>query len=69
MLNSEDYYSKLDHIIDNPTIFMKVSTDGIVHPIIAKENSINYYINKYLKSYDQSINQSILFYFCPNQHT
>ena len=60
MLNSEDYYSKLDHIIDNPTKFIKVNTDGKVHPIIAKENSINYYINKYLKSYDNSITSKIV---------
>ena len=60
MLNSEDYYSKLDHIIDDPTKFIKVDTDGKVHPIIAKENSINYYINKYLKSYDNSIKSKIV---------
>ena len=59
-LNSEDYYSKLDHIIDGPTKFIKVNTDGKVHPIIAKENSINYYINKYLKSYDNSIASKIV---------
>ena len=39
VLNSEDYYFKLDHIIDDPTNFIKVNTDGKVHPIIAKENS------------------------------
>ena len=27
VLNSEDYYSKLDHIIDDPTKFIKVNTD------------------------------------------
>ena len=59
MLNSKDYYSKFDHIIDDPTKFMKVNTDGKVHPIIAKENSINYNINKYLKSYDNSITSKI----------
>ena len=37
MLNSGDYYSKLDHIIDDPTKFIKVNTDGKVHPIIAKK--------------------------------
>ena len=40
MLNSEDYCFKLDHIIDDPTNFIKVNTDGKVHPLIAKENSI-----------------------------
>ena len=40
MLNSEDYYSKLDHVIEDPTKFIKVYTVGKVHPIIAKENSI-----------------------------
>ena len=40
MLNSKDYYFKLDHIIDDLTNFIKVNTDGKVHPIIAKENSI-----------------------------
>ena len=37
-LDSEDRYSKLDHIIDDPTQFMKVNTNGKVNPIIAKEN-------------------------------
>ena len=60
MLNSEDYYFKLDHIIDDLTNFIKVKTDGKVHPIIAKENSINYYINKYLKSYAKSITSKIV---------
>ena len=60
MLNSEDYYSKLDHIIDDPTKFMKANTDGKVHPIIAEENSINYYINKYLKSYHNSKTSKIV---------
>ena len=60
VLNSEDYYSKLDHIIDDPTKFMKVITDRKVHPIIAKQNSINYYINKYLKPYDNSITSKIM---------
>ena len=40
VLNSEDYYFKLDHIIDDLTNFIKVNTDEKVHPIIAKENSI-----------------------------
>ena len=60
MLNSEDYYSKPDHIINDPTKFIKVNTDGKVHPIIVKENSINYYINKHLKSYDNSITSKIV---------
>ena len=60
VLNSEDYYSKLDHIFDDPTKFIKVNTDGKVHPIISKENSINYHINKYLKSYDNSITSKIV---------
>ena len=55
VLNSEDCYSRFDHIIDDPTKFMEVNTDGKVHRIIAKENSINYHINKYLKLYDISI--------------
>ena len=59
VLNSENYYLKLDHIIDDPTKFMKVNTDGKVHPIIAKENSINCYINKYLKLYENSITSKI----------
>ena len=60
VLNSEDYYSKLDHIIDDPTKFIKVDPDGKVHPIIAKENLINYYINKYLKLYNNSITSKIV---------
>ena len=59
VLNSEDYYSKLDHIIDDPTKFIKANTDGKVHPIIAKKTQSIYYINKYLKSYDNSITSKI----------
>ena len=56
MLNGEDYYSKLDHIIDDLTKFVKAK----IHPIISKENSIHCYINTYLKSYDNSITGKIV---------
>ena len=60
MLHSEDCYSKRDVIIDDPKKFMKANTDGKLHQIIAKENSIDYYLNRYLNFHDNSITSKIV---------
>ena len=38
-------------LISNYSKFHEINQDTKVHPIIKKEKSINYYVNKYLKSY------------------
>ena len=44
LLDSSDYYSKLDDIVH------EIDVNSKVHPVTAKENSITYYIRKYLKN-------------------
>ena len=50
MLNSSDHYSKLDHIVNDQSKFHEINVNSKIHPVIAKENSIAYYMRKYLKS-------------------
>ena len=50
ILDSYDYYAKLDCIINDSSKFHEINQDTKVHSII-KKKSINYYVNKYLKSY------------------
>ena len=52
ILDSHDYYAKLDCIINDSSKFHEINQDTKVHPIIKKEKFINYYVNKYLKSYE-----------------
>ena len=52
ILNSSDYYSKLDSIVCDQSKFVQVNQNVKVHPLISKEKSITYFVCKYLKSYD-----------------
>ena len=53
ILKTEDYYNKLDKIVNDTSKFMEVKLqDKAVHPLIQKENSISYYIKRYLKKVD-----------------
>ena len=51
ILDSHDYYAKLDCTINDSSKFHEINQDTKVHPIIKKEKFINYYVNKYLNSY------------------
>ena len=55
LLNTIDYYDKLDSIINDQTKFTEIPFAEKQHPINAKENSTEYYIRKYLKKYDKEI--------------
>ena len=46
ILDSHDYYAKLDCIINDSSKFHEINQNTKVHPIIKKEKSINYYVNK-----------------------
>ena len=47
IMNADEYYSKLDTIISDTSKFQEVIIPPDKdHPIIAKENSINYYVKK-----------------------
>ena len=49
ILDSEDYFSKLDVIIANTTKFEEIIDPSQKHPIIKNEDSIDYYCRTYLK--------------------
>ena len=51
ILDSHDYYAKLDCIISDSSKFHEINQDSKVYPTIKKEKFINYYVNKYIKSY------------------
>ena len=60
LLNSCDYLSKLDDIVNDQTKFMQIPIDKKQHPIKTKEKSIEYYIRKYFKNYGkETINELI----------
>ena len=53
ILEAEDYFVKLDKIIEDRSKFIEVKWhDDAIHPIIQKKNSIAYYIKRYLKKID-----------------
>jgi len=50
VLNSNDYYAKLESILADESQFIKINADeNETHHMIVKENSVVYYILKYLK--------------------
>ena len=52
VMDSEDYFSKLDSIILDKTKFKEVTVvEGKPHPIISKENSVRYYLSTYLEPF------------------
>ena len=49
-MEADDHFLKLDEIIEDDSKFIEVTLqDGVIHPIIQKENSIAYDIKRYLK--------------------
>ena len=53
ILEAEDYFVKLEKIIEDRSKFIEVKWhDEAIHPIIQKEYSIAYYIKRYLKKID-----------------
>ena len=52
-----DYFSKLDSIIYDSTKFVEINNkeESKSHPLIAREQSIRYHIQKYLKPYGNEI--------------
>jgi len=60
ILDSDDYYGKLDSILNDKTKFAEVNVNTKTHPLIAKERSIAYYIRKYFKSYDEQIIRKLI---------
>ena len=48
ILESENYYAKLDKIVNDKTKFLEIRQDTDIHPIIQKENSVSYYVKKCL---------------------
>ena len=56
IMDRMDYYHKLDTIIADSSKFIKVPIDGDdpkSHPIVKKQNSIKYYIQKYIPEEQQ----------------
>ena len=52
-MEAEDYFLKLDRIIEDGSKFIEVKLqDDAIHPIIQKENSIAYYVKRYLRKVD-----------------
>ena len=59
ILNSNDYISKLNSIVNDKSKFKEVKI-GNLHPIIPKEKSIIYYIRKYLKEFGEETVKCLL---------
>ena len=61
ILNSSDYYDKLDQIVNDRSKFTEIEPDPEKpHPVIQKQNSVNYYIDRYLKGHiDDEIRSDI----------
>ena len=49
ILQAEDYLSKLAKIVNDKSKFEEVNYQSGIHPLIAKENSIAYYVRRYFK--------------------
>ena len=62
VMNSCDYYDKLDAIVGDGTKFEKVSIpeQEDKHPTIIKENSIRYYIDRYITGLDKQSRKRLL---------
>ena len=61
-MNSRDYFDKLDAIVCDKTKFEKVPIPDKEdkHPIITKEKSIRYYIDKYIPGLDKQSRKKLL---------
>ena len=51
IMDSNDYYSKLDDIVNDQSKFHELKVNSKIHPVIAKEKSISCYVRKYLKDF------------------
>ena len=60
ILDSSDYYSKLDSIVLDQSKFIQINQNTKVHPIISKEKSVTYFIRKYLKNYDSEVIRKLI---------
>ena len=62
VMNSRDYFDKLDAIVCDETKFEKVLIPDREdkHPIISKEKSIRYYIDKYIPGLDKKSRKQLL---------
>ena len=60
ILDSDDYYFKLDKIVNDTSKFKELQLNSKTHPIIARENSISYYIRKNLKEFGQDTIKSLI---------
>ena len=60
ILDSSDYYSKLDFIVYNQSKFVQVNQNTKVHPIISKEKFVTYFLRKYLKSHDSEVIRKLI---------
>ena len=49
VMNTEDYYGKLDKIVNDKSKFVEPKEEAGIKAIIQKETSITYYIKKYMK--------------------
>ena len=55
-MDKEDYFGKLDSIINDSSKFERINvTESKQHPVITKEASISYYVRKYFKSYGKNV--------------
>ena len=55
IMNSSDYHSKLKEILQDGSKFVEIDVDDSkpkLHPIVSKQNSIKYYVNKYIPEED-----------------
>ena len=61
VLNSENYYAKLDLIASDTAKFVKIPIkENEIHTVIKKENSISYNMRKYMKEYGKKITSSLI---------
>ena len=49
ILDSNDYYDKLDKIVLDKSTFLEVENTSTVHPVIKNESSIQYVLRNYVK--------------------
>ena len=55
VLDTDDYYKKLDVIVHDTTKFKNIDMEGnTIHPIVKKENSIKDYVYRYFKKHVDS---------------
>ena len=61
VLNSEDYYVKLDLLVSDTSKFVEIPIrKHETHPVIKKENFISYYIRKCRKEYGKKTTTSLI---------